>query len=589
MSAAADVLTGTSSARVLAAYEALAASGRPEVWITVRDRAGALAEAARVDERVAAGEDLPLAGTVFAVKDNVDVAGMPTTAACPGYERTVLRSATAVQRLVDAGAVVVGKTNLDQFATGLVGTRSPYGAVRDAERPDRISGGSSSGSAVAVALGVVDFALGTDTAGSGRVPAALQGVVGLKPTVGLVPVTGVVPACRSFDCVTAFTPDVALARRVLAVMAGPDPADPTSRPRPASAPLAAPAAVRVGVVAATALPQLSPAARAAYAAAVTRALAAGAVAVPVDPEPFLAAGRLLYGGAFVAERYAAVGEALESQVAGLDPVVAGIVGAARDVTAARYVRDRERLDALRAETAAVFAGIDVLLLPTTTGHPLVADVAADPVGVNAALGTFTTFTNLLDLAAVAVPAGRADGGHVGVTVMAPAFGDHVAADVAERIALGGVAALRPADPAAPQAATGDGLPLFVVGAHLRGQPLEHELAGAGARWLGPVATAARYELHALETVPPKPGLRRVRSGGAQVPGELWEVPAARLGAFLAALPPPMALGPVLLADGRRVTGFLAEPLAFEDAVDITAAGGWRAHLRGDGPPVIPRG
>ncbi|GAB7190180.1 allophanate hydrolase [Kineococcus sp. NUM-3379] len=569
----------TATARVAAAHERLHAVARPEVWIGLRERAQVLAEAAAVDARVAAGEDLPLAGTVFAVKGNIDVAGLPTTAACPGFAYTPEVSATAVRRLTGAGAVVLGTTNLDQFATGLVGTRSPWGAVRDAERPERISGGSSSGSAVAVALGVVDFALGTDTAGSGRVPAALQGVVGVKPTVGLVPVTGVVPACRSFDCVTAFTPDVALARRVLAVMAGPDPADATGRAWPAEAPLAAPADVRVGIAADADLAALSPDRRAAYAAAAARAAASGARLVDVDLAPFLEAGRLLYGGAFVAERYAAVGHAVDAGVSGLDPVVAGIVSAAREVGAADYVRDRARLDGLRARAAQTFTAIDVLLLPTTTGHPTIAEVAADPVGANTALGTFTTFTNLLDLAAVAVPAGRADGGHTGVTVMAPAFGDAVAADVAERIACGGVADLRPADPSAPAVRTGAGVELLVVGAHLRGQPLEHQLSGAGARWLGPAATAAVYELHDLGTAPPKPGLRRVAAGGTAVPGELWQVPAAVLGRFLAALPTPMALGPVRLADGRTVTGFLAEPVAFEGARDISAAGGWREHLR----------
>jgi allophanate hydrolase len=424
----------TAADRVARSYARIAASDRPEVWITLREEGDALAEALVVDERVREGEPLPLAGATVAVKDNIDVAELPTTAGCPAFSYPARQDAPAVARLREAGAIVIGKTNMDQFATGLVGTRSPYGAVRDARRPEYISGGSSSGSAVAVALALCDLAVGTDTAGSGRVPAAFQGVVGVKPTRGLVSVRGVVPACRSFDCVSVFASSVAVADEGLRVIAGPDPEDPLTRAWPADAPLAAPPKPRVAIPSLAALAGLSPEARRAFTDATSTLQATGAQLLEIDLGPFLAAGRLLYDGAFVAERYAAVGGFIASHRHDVDAVVARIILAGGSIGPSQYAADWARLDELRAAAMRELGDAHAVMVPTAPAQPTIAAVAADPVGENGRLGTYTSFCNLLDLCAVAVPAGEADGGCFGVTLIAPAFHDRVVADLAQRLA-----------------------------------------------------------------------------------------------------------------------------------------------------------
>ncbi|WP_249669326.1 allophanate hydrolase [Cellulomonas hominis] len=452
-------------AAVERAYARIDEVDRPEVWIHLRPRADVEADVRAQAARAAAGEDLPLAGRLLAVKDNIDVAGLPTTAACPGVAWTADADATAVARLRDAGAVVLGKTNLDQFATGLVGTRSPYGPVRSADHLDRISGGSSSGSAVAVALGIVDLALGTDTAGSGRVPAALQGVVGVKPTPGLVPTTGVLPACRSLDCVSVLARDLTLAARAVALMSGPDGLDALARPVPDDAPRAAPEHAVLAVPRAADLAALSPLWREAFDAHVLALRAAGHAIREIDLTPFLAAARLLYDGAFVAERYAAVGHLVDAGPTGLDPVVAGIIRAAGTLPAHRYAADLVRLAELRAEAERALADVDALLLPTTTHHPTLAEVAAEPVAVNARLGTFTNFCNLFGYATVAVPVDPGvPGERVGVTVLTRPSADAVAIDVAARVlTVAGVGAWTaldgppPTGAAAAAALTGTGL------------------------------------------------------------------------------------------------------------------------------------
>ncbi|MEU5871257.1 allophanate hydrolase [Glycomyces sp. NPDC047369] len=544
--------------RVRAAYARVSGADRPEVWIALRDEADVLAEAALVDE------DLPLAGLLFAAKDNIDVAGLPTTAACPSFAYTPDRDATAVARLRAAGAICLGKTNLDQFATGLVGTRSPYGPVRAAADPDRISGGSSSGSAVAVALGIADFALGTDTAGSGRVPAALNGIVGIKATLGLVPVGGVVPACPSYDCLTVFAPDLDLATRAIRIMTGESDPDPASRPWPADAPLAAPPAARAAIPVDANLAALDPDFRPLWDASLARFAAAGVDLVPIDVQALLDAALLLYEGALVAERYAAFGAHIEAQPADADPIVAEIVKGAGKFSAADLVADQQRLRRARRRAADLLDGFDALLLPTAPLHPTIAEVQADPIAVNAAMGTYTNFVNLLDMAAVAVPAGTTGTKGFGVSVIAPAFHDQVAIDLAAR------AADVPAPRYAPRSAE-----LVVFGAHLTGMPLNHQLVALGARFDGEVATAPAYRMYELPTEPPKPLV--VRTGdGASLPGERWLLSPAALGRFLADLPAPMTLGKVELADGTWATGFVAnEP----SGADITAAGGWR-HRRG---------
>lgn len=546
--------------RVRAAYRRIAEVDRPEVWITLRDCDEVLAEAAEVRP------DLPLSGLVCAIKDNIDVGGLPTTAACPAFAYTPRKDATVVQRLRDAGAIVLGKTNLDQFATGLVGTRSPYGAVRNAHRPDRISGGSSSGSAVAVALGIVDFALGTDTAGSGRVPAALHGIVGIKPTLGLVPSTGVIPAARPYDSVSVFTVDLALAQRVMKVVAGPDHADPGSRDWPVSVRLAASPQAAVAVPAPKGLAPLSAEAREAFGAAVDTLRAAGARVSEVDVKVLLDAAKLLYDGALVAERYAAVGEFLEEHHDEADPTVAGIVLAAGKLPAHQLATDQARLAEARNAASVVLTGFDALLLPTTVGHPTLAEVAADPVGVNSRLGTYTNFVNLLDMAAVAVPAGQADGSPFGVSVITRAFDDQVALDIAAL--LTGETAPEPFAPS---------VGLAVFGAHLRGQPLNHQLTALGARFDGEITTAPEYRMVALPTDPAKPGV--VRSDeGASLRGERWLLSSAALGTFLAGLPAPMSLGRIRLDTGEEVLGFQCDPVSAAAGKDITSHGSWPAWL-----------
>ncbi|MDO7882787.1 allophanate hydrolase [Antiquaquibacter soli] len=561
---------GPATAAVRRALDAIASADRPEVWISLRAPEELLAEAAALD----AGPELPLRGSILAVKDNIDVAGLPTTLGLPLSRRPepAATDAPAVARLRAAGAIVIGKTNLDQFATGLVGTRSPYGAVRNALWPSRISGGSSSGSAVAVALGMADLSLGTDTAGSGRVPAALNRIVGIKPTLGLVPVLGMRDACRPFDTITVFARDLAAGAAAAGIMAGPDPADGLSRVTPADARLAAPERPALGIPREEDLGSLDAAARESWDAAIARW---GSVAElhPMDISPLLATAKLLYEGAIVAGRSAAAGEFMTDEH-GLDPTVAGIVRRAAAVTGAEYVRDRAALESARAAALVALDGLaasvrlDGLVIPTAPGHPTLDDVAADPLGVNAWMGTFTNFVNLLDLAAVAVPFDDGADRGFGTTIVTRAFEDGVALDLAARF-LG---------EEAPSGLGDDGVDLAVFGAHLRGQPLNRQLEELGARFIRTIATAESYSLFALDTVPPKPGLVHRPEGGASIAGELWRLSPGALGEFLAALPAPMTLGRVGLSDGSEVVGFGCTPAALDGARDITAHGSWPAYL-----------
>ncbi|MFE2561418.1 allophanate hydrolase [Streptomyces sp. NPDC059352] len=547
-------MTGSALARVRAAYDRIDAVRRPEVWIGLRPRATAEAEARDIDARTAAGERLPLAGRTLAVKGNIDVAGLPTTAGCPSYAYRPERDAPAVAALRAAGAVVLGSTNLDQFATGLVGTRSPYGAVRNALDPERVSGGSSSGSAVAVALGIADLALGTDTAGSGRVPAAFHGLVGLKPTPGLVSTEGVVPACASLDCVSVFARTLDEAGEALVLLAS----------QPSHPPGRAPGPHRVAVADPAALGELDSGWADAYARTVDTLAASGAEVTTADVSPFLEAAALLYEGAFVAERYTAVGAFVDEQLAmgstDLDPTVAGIVSRAGTIPAHRLFADRVRLAELADRARDALGAADALLLPVTPGHPTLAEVAADPVGANARLGRFTNSTNLLGQCALAVPAGTVDGRPFGVMLIGRPHTDDRLLAIARRMT--------------------PPVPLAVVGAHLTGEPLNPQLLTLGGRFVRATVTAPRYRLHALATTPPKPGLVRMAPGaeaGASVEAEVWELPAEGLGLLLAGLPAPMTLGRVELVDGTAVPGFLCEPEALAGAEDITGYGGWRGY------------
>jgi allophanate hydrolase len=501
-------------------------------------------------------EDGPLHGIRFAVKDNIDLAGYPTTAACPDLTEPATANAVAVQRLLDAGAVPAGKTNLDQFATGLVGTRSPYGACHAVASTAHVSGGSSSGSAVAVAQALVPLALGTDTAGSGRVPAAFNGIVGVKPTRGLVPTGGVLPACRSLDCVTTFTRTVAEARAAFDVLADSHEAVGPQRMRAIAVP--------DGPL------DLDPPHAAAWRAALERTAAHVAYLVPVDLTPFLEVARLLYHGPWLAERWLAIGRYLDLPHA--DPTVKAVVTPGRDITGAEVFAGLDRLGELKKITERVWLDADALLLPVTPGHPTLAEVAADPIGVNARLGTYTNFVNLLDQCAVAVPAGeRPDGLPFGVQLVAPAYADRPLLDLAARWC---------GEPVAEPLVRNGWTDLAVCGAHLTGLPLNGALREYGGRLRYRARTAPGYRLFALPgTGVPRPGLVYTGDGPeAGIAVEVWSLPEQAVGALLGTIPPPLGLGRLTLDDGTPVTGFVAGPEALRGK-DISGYGGWRAYLQ----------
>ena len=527
----------------------------------------------------------PLWGIPCAIKDNIDVTGLPTTAACPAFAYEPTADAAVVAKLKAAGAIVVGKTNLDQFATGLNGTRSPFGAPRSVFDPAYISGGSSSGSAVAVASGLVAFALGTDTAGSGRVPAAFNNLVGVKPTRGLVSSTGLVPACRSLDCITVFAATAGDVAAVLAVMRGHDPRDPYSRPVEHRAlPLTG---FRFGILTGAEREFFGDHETAAlYDAAVTRLSALGGTPVGIDYAPFRESADLLYGGPWIAERLAAVADFHAGHAAEMDPTVEKIIAGATNHSAVDAFRGQYRLEALRQRTLVEWAKVDLLLLPTAATTYTVEAMRADPIALNSTLGRYTNFVNLLDCAAIAVPAGfRPDGIPAGVTLIGPAFTDDALAVLGDRLhrALGaGPGVDRHGTlPGAPLAPAAEGLiPIGVVGAHLSGMPLNPQLTAPGGVLLEATRTAPDYRMFVLpDTVPPKPGV--IRDPGFVGPGleiEVWGLPPAAAGAFVAAIPAPLGIGKVRLADGSEVSAFLCESHAVVGAEEITALGGWRAHM-----------
>jgi allophanate hydrolase len=542
--------------------------------------------AAQHPDREALLRAMPLWGVPFAVKDNIDTAGVPTTAACPAFERLPEESAEAVRRLEAAGAVWIAKTNLDQFATGLVGTRSPYGRPASVFAADRISGGSSSGSAVMVGRGDVPFALGTDTAGSGRVPAGFNGIVGLKPTPGRVSTRGVLPACRSIDCVSVFAQTVDDAAVVLAVIEGGDAGDPYSRFAPG--PMAfVRERLRIGV---PRNPDFfgDAAYETAWPLALQRLAALGHELVPLDFGVLDDTAALLYEGPWVAERHAVLQPLLDAQPEALDPTVRQVVSRATGFSATDTFRAQYRLRELAARAAQTWSHCDLLVTPTAPGHPRFTEVDADPVGVNSRLGRYTNFVNLLDWCALAVPAGMTSAGlPFGVTFIAPANHDAALAQVGRRwqaqsgLALGATGSAMPAARSlpAPWPQHEPVLPIAVVGAHLSGLPLNGQLLERGAVLLEATTTAPRYRLHALPgTVPPKPGLVRDPAHGHSIALEVWAMPQRAVGSFLALIPSPLGLGSVELADGRYVHGFVCEAHAVADAPDVSRFGGWRAYL-----------
>jgi allophanate hydrolase len=576
--------------------QTLALQANDAAWITRLD-AGLLE--AQLDDLAfllsSVGGDvsrLPLYGVPFAVKDNIDVAGWPTTAGCPEFAYIAKLDATTVKRLRDAGAIVVGKTNLDQFATGLVGTRSPYGAVPNTFRPEYISGGSSSGSASVVARGIVPFALGTDTAGSGRVPAGMNNIVGLKPTRGWLPTTGVVPACRTLDCVSIFALTVHDAEFIADIAAGFDSRDAYSRVQSKSAPIGFPAKPRLGV------PQ-SPEffgdkeAADSYTSAIAIAQEMGAEIVPLDFALFSELASLLYEGPWVAERFSAVQSLWESNPDAIHPVVRGIVERATGFSAMDTFNAEYRRAELSMLVDAVMANVDALFVPTSPTIFTIEQVLADPLVLNSRLGIHTNFANFADMCALALPAGmRGDGLPAGITLLARAwhdkalvkFGTRWQSFVSQKKGYGNLGATQtvyvtPAE--SVSAVASNTVRVAVVGAHLRGMPLNHQLTSRGASFVEVTSTAKEYRLYALaNSTLRKPGLVRVLPGeqGSSIKVELWDIPIGNFGSFTVEVPSPLGIGNLTLLDGRTVKGFICEPFGLNGAEDITSFGGWAAYL-----------
>ncbi|MCC7251538.1 allophanate hydrolase [Hyphomicrobium sp.] len=561
-------------------YLRIADAGERPVWITLVPKEMALEKAKRAQG--------PLAGIPFAVKDNIDVAGLPTTCACPDFAYVPERSATVVERLEAAGAILIGKTNLDQFATGLVGTRSPYGIPASVFDPDYISGGSSSGSAVAVASGLVSFALGTDTAGSGRVPAAFNNIVGLKPTKGLVSARGVVPACRTQDTVSVFALTISDAAAVTSIAAAFDGEDVYARK--AMRPFAVetpPAGLRVGVPADGLEFFGDGEAERLYRMSVERLAERGARIVEIDFAPFRDAARLLYQGPWVAERLAAIRTFAEQRPEALHEVVGAIIRGADKLSAVETFEGMYRLAELTRSAEAQWQTMDAMLLPTTGTTYRISDVLADPIQLNSNLGTYTNFVNLMDLSALAVPAGfRPNGLPFGVTLIGPAFDDGRLAAIGDALhrtlpdqRLGATTRRLDETPAATPSTPGGRVAVAVVGAHLTGQPLNSQLQERNARLVTTARTAPGYRFYALAgTTPAKPGLVFDGEGAGGIEVEIWDMDERGFGSFVALIPPPLGIGTLKLADGSLVKGFLCEPHAVRDATDITAFGGWRAWL-----------
>jgi allophanate hydrolase len=574
---------------VRAVFRRIREIGDPAIFISLREEAAVLADAERL---AGADRSLPLYGVPVAVKDNIDVAGLPTTAACPAFAYTPADHAEPVARLERAGALVIGKTNLDQFATGLVGMRSPHGMPRNPLRGDLVSGGSSSGSAVAVARGIVPLALGTDTAGSGRVPAGLNNVVGLKPSLGLVSMAGVVPACRSLDCVSIFALTVDDAFAALQAIAGPDARDPFSRPMAVGSLSSIPPGLRIGV------PRGSDRlffgdrnAEAGFAAAMQHAASLGARLEDVDMQPLFAAAKLLYDGPWVAERTAAVGDFIARRPEDVHPVTRAIVSQGAGKSAVDAFRGLYELAELRVGARKLFGGIDALMVPTMPFACTVAEVERDPFGPNTRLGTYTNFVNLLDMAGIAVPATlAADGTPFGITLLAPAGRDaHLASlgralHARSGLPLGALGVPQPPLEPVPAGPWPGEAVIAVVGAHLSGMPLNHELAALGARFLEATSTAPDYQLFALDGAgTARPGLLRVVAGtGVAIELETWALSMDAFGRFTASVPAPLSIGSLRLGDGRLVKGFLVEAEAVKGARNISTFGGWRAFVAQSG-------
>jgi allophanate hydrolase len=580
----------TPEAVVNETYDRIDAEGLHPVWIALVPREQALRRARELQS--SDQTKLPLYGVPFAVKDNIDVADLPTTAACPDYAYTPQQSATVVARLEAAGAILVGKTNMDQFATGLVGTRTPYGICSSVFDKRYISGGSSSGSAVAVASGLVSFSLGTDTAGSGRVPAMFNNLIGLKPTRGVLSAHGVVPACRTLDCVSVFAETALDASVVLSAARGLDKLDPYSRdPKTGdgAAPWSTAASFRFGIPSASTLEFYGDTQNLLlYQAAAAKLISLGGQPVEFDLAPFLAAAQLLYKGPWVAERYAAIAPFIQEHSDKMDPIVATIIAGAKNYSAVDTFNAAYKLEALRRQTRNVWNSFDLMLLPTAPRTYTIDEIAESPIERNSHLGHYTNFVNLLDLSAVAIPAGmRPDGLPFGVSLIGRPFQEVSLLALADRLhrvlatTLGGsTRRLAETTPLSLEPPPPGCLLMAVVGAHLTGQPLNWQLTERGGRLVRTCLTHPDYKFYALKgTVPPKPGLVRVPGfDGPGIEVEIWALPADTVGTFVDGVPQPLSIGTLRLEDGALVKGFLVEPTATEDALDITHLGGWRRYL-----------
>lgn len=558
-------------------------NGDSKIWISIDEKENLLRQASELEKKPA--DSLPLYGIPFAIKDNIDVANLPTTAACPDFKWFPERDSTVVSLLRTAGAIPIGKTNLDQFATGLVGTRSPHGVPENPFNPEYIPGGSSSGSAVSVALGQVSFSLGTDTAGSGRVPACFNNLIGLKPTKGCVSTFGVFPACRSLDCVSIFALNAHDAQKVFHVAAKFDSSDPYSRGIPNELDtlkkvpkngltFGVPEPLQLQFFGNEQYQEL-------YLKSISQLESLGYTRKVIDFNPFLDAAKLLYEGPWVAERYWATRDLIEKSPDSLLPttrkvIEKGIEGSAVDTFDAMY-----KLQSLKQKADAILAEVDFVATPTAGTHYRTIEIEEDPIKLNSNLGYYTNFMNLLDLSAIAVPTGFTNKSlPFGITLFSDAFHDEKLLTIASRLqqksslCLGKSESKRFTDLVETEY---DSLPIAVCGAHMSGLPLNGQLKELGATYLNTTRTTPHYRLFALpNTSPPKPGLTRDTENGGSIEVEIWNLPKTQWSTFIEKIPSPLGIGNIELEDGSYVKGFLCETWATTEAKEITELGSWRA-------------
>ncbi|MGB0370751.1 MAG: allophanate hydrolase [Opitutales bacterium] len=561
-----DYRAGTRTPRevLTSLVEKIKSSDNPKVWIYALSLEEIEPWIARLEG--ASPDSLPLYGVPFAIKDNIDLAGIPTTAACPEYAYTPEKSATVVENLIAAGAVPLGKTNLDQFATGLVGVRTPYGTPVNPIAPDRVPGGSSCGSAVALSEGFVSFSLGTDTAGSGRVPAVFNKLWGVKPSRGRLSNTGLVPACKTLDCISIFAFDAEGAKLALSAAEGFDESDAYSqpvinKPVPTESVLGIPQPDQLMFFGDAQYDE-------AWVAAKAELKAKGWTLREVDFSPFIQAARLLYEGPWVSERYAAIETFLKEQPESVFPVTRQIISGGGDHSARDAFVSTYKLAELKRKSEAAWEGVAAIVTPTVGGFPTLEDMEKDPVGPNSQLGYFTNFMNLLDLSALAVPAGEAPSGlPFGITYIAPRDSDQALLEIASK------------GPVDTSMSSPETVSIILFGAHMSGLPLNTQVLGLGGTFVGEVKTAEKYKMVYLpEPKPHRPGIVKIGEGGVSIACEEWSFPAESVGAFLASISTPLGLGQIELSDGRYVHGFLCEPYAADAAEDISSSEGWRAYL-----------